>query len=64
MTNTTAPQSVTYVTSGVSDFSDVYSLCCGDSEHRPAGNGPGSPWFCMSCGKTRPDSPPARRQRA
>lgn len=50
---------VTFVTSGRSDYSDAVTTCCGDNEHRPAG-GAGT-WFCMSCGKTRLDNPPAKR---
>jgi hypothetical protein len=58
-TPTTSTAPVTFVTSGMSDYSSVITPCCGDSEHRPAGGG-GS-WFCMGCGATRPDVPRARR---
>jgi hypothetical protein len=54
-----AADHITFTTSGRSDYSDARSHCCGDSEHRPAGGS--GPWFCMACGKTRTDNPPARR---
>jgi hypothetical protein len=62
LTTAIVPAAVTFVTSGRSDYSDRRSDCCGDSEHRPANSD--DPWFCMSCGNARPDSPPARRAKS
>lgn len=50
---------VTFATSGDHDYSDHPSDCCGEFEYRPAGAT--SPWFCVACGTTRPDDPPAQR---
>lgn len=56
---TDRPTGVEYRAGGISDYSDHVTACCGADEWRPAGNGPGSPWFCRACGDTRPDEPPA-----
>lgn len=32
-----------------SDYADTYSICCGDTLHRPADDSE-SPWFCYGCG--------------
>lgn len=52
---------VTYYKAIHSEYSDHHCVECDGNEHRPVDGGPGSPWYCMDCGKIRPDSPPAER---
>jgi hypothetical protein len=58
--STPAARTVTFATSGRSDYSDHVTVCCGSDEHRPAGGS--GPWFCMDCGQARQDAPRARRR--